>query len=122
VTLETDRKATYPGSIRRVLGPKTRLCRIDSRLERSYRNPLFPINHTLAMLRDGMSRLVRRTWAASKRARRLELHFWVWLAYRNYVRDITNQARGTTPAMEIGVEDAPFKPGELLRRRLVFSA
>ena len=56
------------------------------------------------MMRDGLSRLVRRTWAASKCRERLEQHLWVWICYRNYVRGPHERdARRTTPAMRAGV-------------------
>ncbi len=77
--------------------------RTSSKAKRDYSNPLFPINHTLAMARDGISRLVRRSWAASKLRERLEWHAWIWAAWRNYVRAITNQAPKVTPAMAAGV-------------------
>jgi transposase-like protein len=104
VELQTDRKKSYVGAARRTLGPLVRHRRYSSKARRDYRNPLFPINHTFAMLRDGISRLVRRSWAASKLRERLELHMWIWIVYRNYVRGITNRARHTTPAMALGIE------------------
>jgi hypothetical protein len=75
----------------------------SSTAPRDFGNPLFPINHTLAMLRDGLSRLVRRSWGASKQRAWLDRHAWVWVAYRNYIRGITNRAWFTTPAMALGV-------------------
>ena len=92
--------------------------RYSSRAKRDRGNPLFPINHTLAMLRDGVSRLVRRSWAASKRRSKLELHLWIWACWRNYVRGITNKARHVTPAMAAGLERRPFRKDELLAWRV----
>jgi len=103
VVVETDRKATYPGILREHFGERVIHQRTSSRAKRDYSNPLFPINHTLAMTRDGVSRLVRRTWAASKLRERLEWHAWIWAAWRNYVRAITNNAPRVTPAMAAGV-------------------
>jgi len=117
--LETDRKHEYVGSIERVLGPGTPHARTSSKDRRDYRNPLFPINHTLAMLRDGVSRLVRRTWAASKQMQRLGRHLWIWVCWRNYVRGVTNSARHTTPGMIVGTAEKPVRKDELLRLRKV---
>lgn len=114
----TDRKKTYPGSLRRVLGPDHRHASSPSTIRRDRRNPLFPVNHTLAQLRDGVSRLVRRTWAASKLGARLMSHLWIWVCWRNYVRDITNEAPGTTPAMVIGAATRPVAREELLSARV----
>ena len=46
-------------------------------------DPLFGLNHTCAMLRANVSRLVRRTWATTKRAERLREHLWVYMDYHN---------------------------------------
>jgi hypothetical protein len=103
LVLQTDRKSAYPGIVRERLGKQALHSRTSSRLKRDYWNPLFPINHTLAMARDGISRLVRRTWAASKLRERLGWHAWIWAVWRNYVRGITNHAPRITPAMVAGV-------------------
>lgn len=115
----TDRKRSYPGSLRRVLGGFHGHACTHSTRRRDRSNPLFPINHTLAQLRDGVSRLVRRTWAGSKRATWLERHLWIWVCWRNYVRDITNAAPGTTPAMVIGVAQRPLDREELLASKVL---
>ena len=104
VEVQTDQKSTYGPILRRTFGTRLAHKRYSSRDRRDYKNPLFPINHTLAMMRDGISRLVRRTWAASKLRDRLERHAWIWIAWRNYVRGITNEAPQTSPAMAIGIE------------------
>lgn len=112
--IETDRKATYPSILEHVLGPSHEHACTHSERKRDRGNPLFPINHTLAQLRDGVSRLVRRTWAASKRATRLSWHLWIWACWRNYVRGVTNEAPLTTPAMILEVECRPLGKEELL--------
>ena len=99
----SDYKSTYPHLIRRQLGRAARHSQHASTARRNRKNPLFPVNHTFAMLRDGVSRLVRRSWAAAKRRARLLEHMWIWIAWRNYVRPITNRARNVTPAMALGV-------------------
>jgi transposase-like protein len=101
--VESDFKSTYPQLIRKTLGKSVAHKQHSSTAKRNRGNPLFPINHTLAMLRDGLSRLVRRSWAASKRRARLLEHLWIWIAWRNYVRPITNRVRHITPAMALGV-------------------
>ena len=103
VAVETDKKSSYVSTLRRIFGE--RLChgRTHSREKRNYANPLFPINHTLAMARDCVSRLVRRTWAASKKRERLAWHAWIWAVWRSYVRPITNDAPLVSAAMVAGV-------------------
>jgi transposase-like protein len=119
VDVQTDKKSSYVASLLRTFGDRVRHERHSSKAARNYSNPLFPINHTLAMMRDGISRLVRRTWAAAKLAERLEWHVWIWIAYRNYVRGITNRARHVTPAMALGIERRRWKREELLAWRVL---
>ena len=111
--VQTDRKATYRSLVSRTLGAETAHERHSSTARRDYANPLFPINHTLAMMRDGISRLVRRTWAASKLRERLARHAWIWTVWRNYVRGITNNAARKTPAMVLGVEEKRWRCAEI---------
>jgi transposase-like protein len=117
VEVQTDCKGSYSNALKLIFGPRCRHGRFSSRAKRDYRNPLFPINHTLAMLRDGISRLVRRTWAASKLKERLERHLWIWIAWRNYVRGITNTAPRVTPAMAWGVSLRRWSKEEMLAWR-----
>jgi hypothetical protein len=78
VLVETDMKTSYRTILRKRFGSRLKHERHSSKTKRDYANPLFPINHTLAMMRDGISRLVRRNWGASKLRDRLELHAWIW--------------------------------------------
>ncbi len=103
--VQTDRKVTYGSILKQCLGGRLVHQRYSSKDKRDYKNPLFPINHPLAMMRDGISRLVRRSWGASKLRERLELHAWIWATWRNYVRGITNESPRVTPAMALGIEE-----------------
>lgn len=116
--LQTDRKTTYRSLARQIfpecIGSHVRE---SSRRRRDYRNVLFPINHTLAMMRDGISRLVRRSWGASKQRERLSDHLAIWVTYRNYVRGITVIAPRTTPGMALGLQTKPTDAREILAWR-----
>jgi transposase-like protein len=117
VHLQSDQKTTYPVEFRRAF--PDRLIRHEvtsSKVRRNYANPLFPVNHTLAMMRDGLSCLVRRNWAASKKKSGLARHCWIWIAWRNYVRGITNRTK-TTPAQALGVSAWAFTVMDLYRWR-----
>jgi len=113
VLVQTDRKVTYASILSQVFKSRVLHQRHSSKAERNYKNPLFPINHTLAMMRDGISRLVRRSWAASKLREQLERHAWIWIVWRNYVRGITNESPHTSPAMALGIEEKRWKVAEL---------
>ena len=112
--LTTDRKVAYVGSVQRVLGPGTRHVRCSSKIRRDERNPLFRVNLTLAMLRDGVSRLVRRNWAAAKLRERLEHHLWIWIAWRNYGRCATTHEKRSAAEL-LGVAGRRFEASELVR-------
>ena len=119
VLVQTDQKSSYARLIDQIFAGRAFHERHDSKLRRDRYNPLFAINHTLAQMRDSISRLVRRSWAASKLAERLELHTWIWIAWRNYLRSITNFAPNITPAMVLGVESRQWKKNELLAWRIL---
>jgi hypothetical protein len=120
VRVRTDRKSTYPGIIRSVFGARARHDRRSSKSKRNYGNPLFPINHTLALVRDNVSRLVRRTWAAAKLRERLGLHLSMWIVWRNYFRGITVRAPRVTPAMALGVAVEQWSKPAFFRWRAEF--
>lgn len=52
-------------------------------LKKIGRDPLFSINHTLAMFRDKMSRLSRRSWNLSKLIDRLDDHLAIYIESHN---------------------------------------
>jgi transposase-like protein len=117
VRLSTDEKTTYPKAARRALGPRrVRHQRTSSELVRTTWNPLFPINHTEAMLRDLQGRLRRESWLVSKKRRYLDLALQLWMAYRNYVRRRFNFDK-ESPAQRLGFVPRRLRPGELLSWR-----
>jgi hypothetical protein len=92
LVLRTDEKSTYPGLAREAFGSKRVLhLRTPSVMPRTETNPLFPINHTEALLRDLMGRLRRESWLVSKMRTYLNLHLALHAAYRNWVRPRFNR-------------------------------
>ena len=118
VSIATDRK---PGYLRWITNACPRVAshgQTSSRRRRDMSNPLAPVNLTFAMLRDGLSRLVRRNWAYSKKRQNLRLHLWIWAAWRNYVRQVTNKDRWRSPGMLHGLERRRLALAELVRWRV----
>lgn len=116
--LVTDQKRTYRSEVRRLFPNRIAAHATESsKRARNVNNPLFPVNHTLATLRDHVSRLVRRTWAASKLRGQLLHHAWIFAAWKNYVRGVTNQRRRHTPAMILRLLDRKLSLADLLRWR-----
>ena len=62
-------------------------------LKKTQFDPLFSVNHTLAMLRANISRLVRRTWCTTKLRERLDDHLAIYQYYHNQV--LLNPSRKT---------------------------
>jgi hypothetical protein len=48
-------------------------------------DPLYSINHTFAMMRYGINRLVRRTWCTTKCLKALENHIAIYVDFHNQV-------------------------------------
>ena len=54
-------------------------------LKRTGFDPLWGINHTLAMMRDNIKRLARRTWCTTKQAQSLDDVIAIYVHYHNTV-------------------------------------
>jgi hypothetical protein len=117
VKVTTDKKSSYRTALEREFGDRLKHTRIDGRRERGNRNPLFPINHTLARLRDLVSRLVRQTWAAAKKRERLADHIAITTGFRNYVdgwRSEPAERQRVSAAQVLGLATRRYTPQEYL--------
>jgi hypothetical protein len=113
VLLETDEKSSYPPLARAAFGGKRLVHRrTNSRLPRTISNPLFPINHTEALLRDLTGRLRRESWLVSKKRRYLDLGLQIVCAWRNYVRRRFNRDVHS-PASMLGFAPRRMRSPEL---------
>jgi hypothetical protein len=116
--LLTDQKGLYAALCKRLFGARVLHCTYSSRLPRDTRNPLFPINHTEAMLRDNCGRLRRRSWLVSKQAKYLRLQLELFTAYRNWHRTRTNDdVDGRTPGVVLGLLQRRLEWEEMLAWR-----
>lgn len=52
-------------------------------LKRAARDPLFGINHKLAMMRDDINRLVRRSWCVTQSIEMLQYHLEIYKKFHN---------------------------------------
>jgi len=119
VDVTTDMKSSYATVLEETMPGRYVHTTCSSRVERSTSNPLFAINHTLAMLRDGLSRLVRRSWGASKDRAWLAHHLWIWIAYRNYIRGFTNRKSRETSGQLVGVVARRFTKSNFFEWRVL---
>lgn len=89
--IKSDSNPHYPSAVKRFL-PNARHKTYQSRksslggqgeLKKTVFDPLFSLNHTCAMFRANVSRLVRRTWCTTKRLDRLRAHLMIYADYHN---------------------------------------
>jgi hypothetical protein len=117
-TLITDQKGLYAALSRSLFGGQVAHEAYSGKLARTTWNPLFPINHTDAMLRDNCGRLRRRSWLVSKQGACLLLQLQLFTAYRNWHRKRTNDDEdGRTPAVVLGTQARQLDWSELLAWR-----
>lgn len=91
VLIESDEHPRYAAEIKEALPQSTHVQHLSVRgsltgqgeLKRTGVDPLFPINHTLAMMRDNIKRLTRRTWCTTKRQSALEDIIAIYMHYHN---------------------------------------
>ena len=116
--LITDQKSTYGPLAKTVFGDRVTRTEVSSRLARGTYNPLFPINHTLAMTRDNNGRLRRQSWLVTKKRRFLQCQMQLFQVYRNYVRRRFNSdGLDETPAKLLGLLPRQMEPHESLAWR-----
>ena len=90
-TFLSDKHPYYPCKVRKVFPQaihKTvkgaKACVVgQGELKRQGNDPLFIVNHTLAMLRANINRLFRRTWCTTKKPKRLEDHLYIYAHFHN---------------------------------------
>lgn len=89
----TDQHKNYPEVIKKHLPQSTHQThksergRIDAQgeLKRVEFDPLFAINHTYAMMRANINRLIRKTWCTTKSAGKLQQHLELYMWFHNQV-------------------------------------
>lgn len=93
VSISSDEHPYYPPIVRDVF-PKSNYKRHkggrgsvtgQGELKKLKFDPLFSLNHTFAMLRANINRLVRKTWCTTKDRRRLEDHLNIYMHFHNTV-------------------------------------
>ena len=92
VLVKTDEHRRYPGFISAYL-PRARHLTFKSErgcvagqgeLKKVHFDPLFIVNHTCALLRANINRLVRKTWCTTKEPRRLKDHLDIFMFFYNH--------------------------------------
>jgi len=92
VVVKSDDHQRYPGMIAKYFPQSThqhflseRGCVVgQSELKKVRFDPLFVVNHTCAMLRANINRLMRKTWCTTKDPSRLKDHLDIFIFYYNH--------------------------------------
>ena len=88
---KSDEQPHYPYTVKKIF-PNAKHIAYKSRraasngqgeLKRGGFDPLFSLNHTCAMLRANINRLIRKTWCTTKRAECLRAHLMIYAHYHN---------------------------------------
>lgn len=90
---KTDEHQRYPKFIRSYFPQSEHLAYKSERacvagqgeLKKSRFDPLFAINHTCAMLRANVNRLIRKTWCTTKDPKRLKDHLDIFVYFYNEI-------------------------------------
>jgi transposase-like protein len=75
----------FPHAIHETVKGKRGCVTGQGELKQGRFDPLFPLNHTAAMLRANVNRLFRKTWCTSKKAANLALHLAIYADFHNTV-------------------------------------
>ena len=91
--IESDEHKRYPELVRTYF-PKSTYHRFkgekgsvagQGELKKVFYDPLFCINHTCAMLRANVNRLIRKTWCTTKRSEMLQNHLDIFTYFYNSI-------------------------------------
>jgi len=91
--VETDEHRSYPIFFKKYLPEIEHLsykgekaCVVgQGEMKKNGQDPLFYINHTCAMLRDNLARLLRRSWCLSQKAEMLQNHLDIFTYFYNQI-------------------------------------
>jgi len=117
VLLRSDEHQAYPRATKRLSDRRFLHETISSKAARTTSNPLFPVNLADMILRHSSANHKRETIAFSKRRQGALYRLAVWTVWRNYIKDRSENRRVGTPAMSLGLTQAPMTVGEVLEKR-----
>jgi transposase-like protein len=118
VVLRSDEHAAYPRAIARLWDRSFQHERTSSRAARTPRNPLFPVNLTDLLLRHSSANHKRETIAFSKRRQSALYRLAIWVVWRNYMKDRSENRRVGPPAQALGLVKRALPLRAVLARRL----
>ena len=118
VELHSDEHQAYPQAIRRLSDREFVHSQTSSRLARTPENPLFPVNLSDMLIRHSSANHKRETIAFSKRRQSALYRMAIWVVWRNYMKDRSENRRKGTPAQALGITTRALEPKDVLSERL----
>ncbi|MDB2426122.1 transposase, partial [bacterium] len=76
-------KKWFPQAVHKKTLGKRGCVTAQGELKKTGYDPIFSINHTFAMFRANVNRLIRKTWCTTKKIPRLEDHLAIYVEYHN---------------------------------------
>lgn len=115
--LYSDEHFQYQRALQRDLKHlKVEHVRISSQQTRNFQNKLFAVNHADLLIRQHVGAFSRETICFSKTPSRMIHKYVLFLVWKNYFRfqfvkkhKLREKAHQTTPAMDLGLAQAPLK-------------
>jgi hypothetical protein len=116
--IRSDEHQAYPRAIRRLKDRSIVHETTSSKAARTTRNPLFPVNLADMLLRHSSSNHKRETIAFSKRRQAVLYRAAIWVVWRNYLKDRSENRKVGPPAKALGLVRRSLKVTEILGERL----
>lgn len=115
--IHSDDHRSYPPAIRAAPCP-VRHTVTSSKIRRTTRNPLFPVNELDLLIRHSQSNHKRETIAFSKRRQASAERLAILQVWKNYVKWWREKRPGETAAMRKGIANRRLTIGDVLAKRL----
>jgi hypothetical protein len=115
--IRSDEHQAYPRAIKRLENRSFVHETTSSKAARTTRNPLFPVNLADMLLRHCSSNHKRETIAFSKRRQAALNRAAIWVVWRNYVKDRSENRRTGPPAKALGLLAKAMTIPEILAHR-----
>ena len=117
VELCSDEHQAYPRALKRLRDRRFLHVSTSSKDPRTPENPLFPVNLSDMLIRHTSSNHKRETIAFSKRRQSALYRLAIWVVWRNYMKDRSENRPKGTPAQALGIATQPCTVREILARR-----
>jgi hypothetical protein len=99
--IDSDDHPAYPRALRRLAGRRIRHRVTSSRVPRTPRNPLFPVNLMDLLIRHSSANHKRETIAFSKRRQSAVERLAIFQVWRNTMKSLSERRQDATPADDV---------------------